>query len=97
MTRGLPRGTRSASGLEERLLRLDRGHDLAGTRLSSVLKGDTFNYVLDEGGQLVEERVNCFVERRGEGMSSGRGSHRSRGPCREASLWRMLTTCWGAC
>ena len=65
------RVTRSVSGVQERLLRLDHGHDLAGNRLSSVLDGDTFDYVLDEGGQLVEERVNCFVERRADEFRQG--------------------------
>ena len=65
------RVTRSGAGGAERLLCLDHGHDLAGNRLSTVLGNDTFDHVLDESGQLVEERVNCFVERGVEGFRQG--------------------------
>ena len=49
---------------------LDPGGRLRMDPMGRSLRG----YALDEGGQLVEERVNCFVEHRAEGMSSGRGT-----------------------
>ena len=55
----------------EQVLSMGYGYDQASNRVGMVVGDDTFDYGVDDAGQLIEECINRFVQRRHEHFRTG--------------------------
>ena len=56
------------------LLPMSYGYDPASNRVGLAVGDDTFDYGVDDAGQLIEECINRFVQRRYEHFRTGTGT-----------------------